>query len=202
MSSKQIMCEKGHFYNSSYGSCPVCAGATGGGKSTVLLDIGSGGSNPPKDTSKEKGTVYLGNLGQHNEPAINSVKEDNTPKEVQPPQAKEVVLAGWLIIISESGKGESFEVTFGFNSIGRSDSNHITITNQDNSISRERHASVIYDYSNNIYFLKHEDGKYLTYLNGAVVLETKELKGFDKLKIGNTELLFVPLCGEQFKWEV
>jgi hypothetical protein len=72
----------------------------------------------------------------------------------------------------------------------------------DDSISRQKHASVIYDYSNNLYFVKHEDGKYLTYLNSAVLLETKELKAFDKIKVGKTELLFVPLCGENFKWDV
>ena len=112
-----------------------------------------------------------------------------------------VNLAGWLVVISNTHKGRSYNITFGFNTLGRAEGNHIVLE-FDNSISREKHASIIYDYTNNRFFIKHEDGKYLTYLNGEVILETKELKSFDTITIGSTKLLFVPLCGENFKWDV
>ena len=39
------------------------------------------------------------------------------------------------------------------------------------------------------------------YLHGKVVLNNEILKSHDVLEIGNTKLLFVPLCGESFSWE-
>ena len=182
MIQKQVSCDKGHYYIKSLGECPICNENSNQG--TVLLNI-----NDEKNSNVESGSNNVKTL------YIRSAEEEK--KET----VSEVVLAGWLIIISEKGKGESYPITFGFNSIGRGEDNHICINNQDNSISREKHASVIYDYSNNIYFLKHESGKFLTYLNNNLVLETKELTSFDTIKIGNTKLLFVALCGENFKWD-
>lgn len=182
--SQQILCPNGHYYESNLSNCPFC----GGKSNTVLMDIGKDKSKEldtpaPRESSK---TQYMG----HTQPQI----DRQTKKE-------EVILAGWLVVTSDNAKGKSFEITFGFNSIGREARNSIVLS-MDDSISRQKHASVIYDYSNNLYFVKHEDGKYLTYLNSAVLLETKELKAFDKIKVGKTELLFVPLCGENFKWDV
>jgi len=200
---KQISCKNGHYYDDSYSSCPICSGSS----STVLEDIGNSGDkshqikknnqtevfnvngNEKATKPKPTQTIYMGN------------GKTQTDTEVKENKPKEVILAGWVVITSDVCKGDSFPITFGFNSIGRSDSNHIVLS-EDNSISREKHTSIIYDYSNNIYFIKHEDGKFLTYLNGAVVLDTKEIKAFDKIKVGNTELLFMPLCGEQFKWDI
>ena len=176
---RQIVCENGHYYDASLDSCPICE------NNTLLLDVEGNISAEIDDNQNpvNNKTMYMENIEE---------KE----------KVKEVILAGWLIIISDKGKGESFPITFGFNSIGRDSKNDIAIINQDNSISREKHASIIYDYSNNVHFIKHEDGKFLTYLNGGIVLETKQLNSFDKIRVGNTELLFVALCGESFKWEL
>jgi len=211
MSVKQKKCPKGHYYNANlYKQCPICQESQ---PNTVLMGIGGDlGSAPtpknsnPKDNKKEtKKTVYMGsdNMKDKNSNENNQeIKRDNSNNNVVKEEkiAKPVTLAGWIVIVSDNDKGNYYPITFGFNSIGRGSNNHIVI-DSDNSISREKHASIIYDYSNNVYYIKHEDGKYLTYLNGEVVLETKKLKEFDKIKIGNTELLFVPLCGENFKWD-
>lgn len=191
MENRQISCKNGHYYDKSLGECPSCK------SSTVLLNIGTSDKKNKSYKSKDinSKTVYMPN---YQESQI-STMDKNPINEIE--ERKEVVLAGWLVIISKQGKGMSFDITFGFNNIGKDSNNHISIQNKDNLISKEKHASIIYDYSNNIYFLKHEDGKYLTYLNGSLVLEVKELKGFDKIKVGNTQLLFVPLCGKKFKWK-
>ena len=36
--------------------------------------------------------------------------------------------------------------------------------------------------------------------NDKLVLNPVELKTMDLLNIGDTKLMFVPLCGEQFHW--
>ena len=43
-------------------------------------------------------------------------------------------------------------------------------------------------------------GKNLTYMEESPVMLPTELQGFSKIQIGETVLLFVPLCGERFDW--
>lgn len=38
-------------------------------------------------------------------------------------------------------------------------------------------------------------------MNDEVVLNVTSLNAYDKIAIGNTELYFVPFCGEVFAWE-
>jgi len=186
MAQKQVSCSKGHYYLENLGECPICK--YDGSNSTVLLDIG-GAKEVKKMGTISSTTQYI------------SSKHKKPEAKIATTEIEEVVLAGWLVILSSLGKGKNYPITFGFNTIGREDTNHVSIENDDKSISREKHASIIYDYTNNIYFLKHENGKFLTYLNDEVVLETKKLVSFDKIKVGNTELLFVALCGDNFQWD-
>jgi pSer/pThr/pTyr-binding forkhead associated (FHA) protein len=110
------------------------------------------------------------------------------------------MIAGWLVVISPEGRGSDYWLTFGRNSIGRSPNNHVVIENGDTMISRENHAEIIYDYDNNIFLLRHGQGQYLTYLNGRPVYDLKELHANDIVKIGETSMIFVPLCNEVFRW--
>jgi hypothetical protein len=61
---------------------------------------------------------------------------------------------------------------------------------------------IIYDYENNLFYIKHGEGQFLTYLNGEVLLETKRLHANDRIKLGSTELIFIPLCSDNFQWEL
>jgi len=213
MNNTQISCEYGHYYMKSLGQCPICKSEGGG---TVLIGIGNSSGAPQKRNIR---TVEETNTSQPLVPKKRTVPTSDNIEKIDTAKTKyiqntqesetdttenqeEVILAGWLVIISKEGKGKSYDVTFGFNSIGRDKSNHIVLDIEDKSISREKHSSLIYDYNNNVYFLKHEDGKFLTYLNDEIVLETKKVSSYDKIKIGNTELLFIALCNDKFKWEV
>ena len=198
----QTRCENGHYYDSSLGKCPYCANSISVDipdivstplnndkkVKTKLADIPKSSHRKEENKIMDTKTIYIPNGDINNIDDKESV-EDNI-----------ITLAGWLVVISDNNKGRSYNITFGFNTLGRTINNHIVL-DFDNSISREKHASIIYDYANNRFFIKHEDGKYLTYLNDEVILETKELKAYDIIKIGNTKLLFVPLCNEQFKWD-
>lgn len=42
--------------------------------------------------------------------------------------------------------------------------------------------------------------KELFYVNDKLVLNPIELKAMDQLSIGDTKLMFVPLCSEKFHW--
>jgi len=189
-------CDNGHYYNQDKNSeCPYC------NKTSVNLpNIGSDESEHTQmvDIQTTKDIEKL-NLEDDETTMMLSTpsklpKEDNTI-------LKMVELAGWIVIISEKGKGSVYNITYGMNIIGRAKSNEISIDNNDISISREKHSSIIYDFENNLFFIQHYDGKYLTYLNGKMVVGLTQLKAYDKIKIGKTEFIFVPLCGDSFKWE-
>ncbi len=118
---------------------------------------------------------------------------DSFLKGVQP-------VVGWLVVISGEMKGTSINIYTGRSSIGRGKSNDVVIEG-DKSISRERHAVIVFEPKNQAFLLQPGSSRELFYLNGDVVLETTKLSAYDKIEIGKTTLLFVPLCGENFSWE-
>jgi hypothetical protein len=197
-----VTCENGHYYDQEKNAtCPYCANNAGFDlqtKATVVQDDDDNEKTAiyrPSSAGDDERTVYNPSPSS---PASDS-GEASAPQPEQP--SDPILLAGWLVVVSEKGKGRDYTLTFGMNTIGRSESNHISIQNGDSSISREKHAMIIYDYENNIFFIKHGEGQYLSYLNGEVLLDTKQLKANDRIKVGSTELIFIPLCSDQFNWK-
>jgi len=195
---RMVTCDNGHYYDQEKNAtCPYCANNSGIDIQTKQTVFQSGGNDEEKTalyqstSSDDEKTVYHSPSSKASNDSARNEEDSSQP----------ILLAGWLAIISEEGRGTSYTLTFGMNTIGRSDENHISIQNGDSSISREKHAVIIYDYSNNLFFIKHGDGQFLSYVNGEVLLDTRQLKANDKIKVGSTELIFIPLCSEVFNWE-
>jgi len=110
-------------------------------------------------------------------------------------------VVGWLVISAGPGKGSSFQLRFGMNSIGRGSDVKIKLDFGDSEISREPHAFLTFDRRNKKYYLQHAEGSNLTYIGNTPVLTPTELQGFERISIGSTELVFVPLCGRGFDWD-
>lgn len=110
-------------------------------------------------------------------------------------------VVGWLVIVAGGGKGSSLPIMAGVNSIGRGRNNRMVLNFNDNGISNHNHCCIIYDSKTHDYFLKHEDGKSLSYLDGNAILTVEKLTNYNKIQLGNTNLLFIALCGELFQWE-
>ncbi len=108
---------------------------------------------------------------------------------------------GWLVVVQGPGKGNVLTIGNGSNSIGRDQGERIRVDFGDELISRYGHSTITYDPRGKKFYLQHGVGKNLTYLEGAPVLTPTELEGFSKITIGDTLLLFVPLCCDQFDWE-
>lgn len=109
-------------------------------------------------------------------------------------------VTGWLACIEGASKGKSYCVHAGYNYIGRSEHMAICIGG-DMSISRERHALIAYDHEENVFFFGPADGKSLVRVNGKMVMGPTEIHAYDVLTVGETKLMFVPLCGERFNWD-
>ena len=109
-------------------------------------------------------------------------------------------VVGWLIAVEGSHFGEDFRLKSGRNFIGRSGSMDIALAD-DPSISREKHAIILYEPKANIFLVQPGDAKELFYLNDKVVLAPTEIVAYDVLSLGNTKLLFIPLCSDKFNWD-
>lgn len=116
-----------------------------------------------------------------------------TTEFVEPP-------VGWLVCVKGIHFGKCFSIVAGRNSIGRYDTNDIVL-DKDDSVSRDKHAWIIYEPRKRIFYLKPGEGNALTYLNDNMVEESNELAKLDRIELGNTTLLFIPLCGDDFCWE-
>jgi hypothetical protein len=113
--------------------------------------------------------------------------------------SKEPVV-GWLVIVSGPGRGQSLQLGYGMNSIGRNQDQRISLDFGDEEISRENHALLTYDTKGKKFYLQHGGGVNLTYVGETPVLQILELKGREVISIGKTNLCFIPFCGPEFEW--
>ncbi len=106
---------------------------------------------------------------------------------------------GWLIAIGGEHIGQDFRLKAGKNFIGRDISMDIALTG-DKSVSRNRHAIVVYEPKQHLYLVQPGDSSGLVYRNNEVVLSPVKLVAYDMITVGEVNLLFMPLCGERFNW--
>jgi hypothetical protein len=130
------------------------------------------------------------------EPASSADASRATPS----PKTSDDPVVGWLVIIEGPGKGRSFELGFGANSIGRDKGQKVTLDFGDPHISREKHAMLVHDPKSMRFFLQTGDVRNLTYLGEEVVLNPVQLMGREIIMVGGTKLMFVPFCGPDFGW--
>ena len=109
-------------------------------------------------------------------------------------------VVGWVVVISDVNTGQDFRLRAGHNKIGRDTKSDLFI-DFDSKVSREDHAAIIYDPMDRSFYVQHMSGHNNTYLNGSILLEPRKLKPYDMIIVGDTTLLFVPLCGPQFQWK-
>ena len=107
---------------------------------------------------------------------------------------------GWMVIASGPGQGHFFPLFAGVTMIGRGEDQTIRLDFGDAAISRQNHAAVAYDDEDNKFYLGHGGKSNIIRLNGRPVLATEELGHSDIIRIGETTLRFVALCGDSFTW--
>ncbi|MDQ2090885.1 FHA domain-containing protein [Marimonas arenosa] len=107
---------------------------------------------------------------------------------------------GWLVVIGGPGRGAAFTLFNGVSQIGRGESQTVRLDFGDNSISRENHAAIAFDAEQNAFFIGHGGKANLVRCNNMPVLSTQALAAGDTIRIGETTLRFMPLCGPEFSW--
>ena len=108
-------------------------------------------------------------------------------------------VVGWLVCIEGAEKGKDYRLLGRINTIGRGEKSDVRIQG-DPTISHVNHARVGYGEKNNRFNLLPGDGRNIVYLNDEEVFSPMPLKAYDLIDFGETKLIFIPLCGEQFTW--
>ncbi len=106
---------------------------------------------------------------------------------------------GWLVAASGNHIGQDFRLKTGKNFIGRDQSMDVVLDG-DKSVSRNKHAIVVYEPKKHLYLVQPGESSELVYLNDQVVLQTMKLSAYDIITVGDVNLLFMPLCSEKFNW--
>lgn len=191
-----IQCNKKHFYDQDkYNECPHCnSGVERNDNLTVPVkrsEINDAQTMPLKEHVQQAIDINV-------QIPIEDRKNDGATvamykvKDVEP-------VVGWLVCTEGNHSGEFFKLKTGRNFIGRSRTMDIAIS-KDDTVSRERHAAVIYEPKNLMYLVQTGDSSGLCYLNDNVVLNPEKLKINDVITIGDTKLMFFPCCNEVFNW--
>ena len=168
-----IRCEHGHLYDpGKHSSCPFCG--------VPDLDI--------KKTRPRK---------------LDDEQEAGGPKKTEGALRKKIGIdpvVGWLVCVKGPNRGQDYRIRGERNFIGRSEKMDICIA-ADNGISRDKHAVITYNPLKNGFKVSPGESNGLIYLNGDDVDTPSPLGALDRIRLGETELVFVPFCGEHFQWE-
>lgn len=170
-------CDNGHFYDETrFERCPYCQDDAGVGKTVAAGTVGKTVAAVPGDTDRGKTVAVI----KHQigiDPAV-----------------------GFLVCISGPHRGADFRLCSGRNFLGRAASMDVALAD-DETVSRENHALVTYDAKHNQFTLSPGQGRGITYLNDAQVEVARPLAAYDIIEVGSSRLVFLPLCGEHFRWE-
>ena len=186
-------CPNGHFYDPDANiSCPWCAVPTDDYERTRRIN--------PAAVPMEGNAGSTVKLSPRNAPSSgSSIDEGYTVAVVKRKTGIDPVV-GWLVCIKGPDRGRDYRIRSEKNSVGRSDSMDICISGDD-TISRNDHAFVVYDPRKKTFRIQAGLSRGLIYLNGKEVIASELLATYDIISIGQSELLFIPLCGERFQWE-
>ncbi len=105
----------------------------------------------------------------------------------------------FLVCIDGPMTGASFVFQENRAIIGRQKNYEIALF-RDNTVSRSPHAVLSYVKENYRYTVSQGDPEKRVSVNGTFINEETELKMYDVIGIGQTRMLFMPVCSEKFAW--
>jgi hypothetical protein len=176
-------CSLGHFYDAGkHSSCPYCG---------VAADVEGKTRRVPPPAAAQPSRPSP--VAAAPEPGVTRALYRETASGISP-------VVGWLVCVAGADRGRDFRIHGEKNFIGRSSSMDIVIAG-DESVSRDKHASVAYDPKKRNFWLLPGEAAGLVYLNEQLVNTPSQLKPRDIIEIGKTKLMFWPLCDDKFHWD-
>jgi hypothetical protein len=199
MADKMTRCPEGHFYDpTKHESCPWCA---------LPADLEGGEKTRPAQAVPPPLPPPLPPVGVAPPPPPRSPVLAPVPKAMGATRrvgaeamgAKTDPVVGWLVCLAGPDRGRDYRLHAEKNFIGRSAGMDVCVAG-DETVSRDRHALVIFDPKKHIFWVVPGDASGLVYLNGDLVNAPAQMKLDDVIEVGQTKLVLIPFCGEKYSW--
>lgn len=147
---------------------------------------------------------------------VGAMKEAGSPKSAPEPERDDTKtiafwdrnsdtqtepVVGWLVCIKGGAAGNSYELRTGANKVGRLENYNDVVISGDMQISGKEHLVITFEPKMRKFYLQQGGGMSLSYLNGALLNGSAVLGDRDRIELGSSTLVFVPLCGDSFGWD-
>lgn len=209
----QRTCSAGHVYDADqFASCPYCNRNTraiqfgaGGGYTPTAAPGGYGNTAAPggydaaiPPTGGRDSTIGETVMPEAIRRRMEQEKDNRTVGEFKRRLGYEPVV-GWLVCVEGPEVGKDYRLYGRINTIGRAQDNDVVLA-QEHTVSQKNHVRLAYDAKHNNYQLIPGDGSNVTYLNDEPLYVPQRLNAYDILEMGETKLMFIPLCNDRFRW--
>ena len=213
--AKLTLCENGHYYDTDkFNNCPYCKRVQndkakyeslipghpsfdidydGGMDDDATVAMPAGGTGFPQFN----GRIMLG--GQKRAGIYGGEAEDMTVGFLASPLKGNSYITGWLVEVEGPAAGRDYRIYHGNNWLGTDHSMDVIIYEGDSSVAEKEHCAVVYDGKFNNFYVKPGSGG-ITFLNGAILEEPKQIILGDRITVGNCTFEFIPFCREGYKW--
>jgi hypothetical protein len=202
-------CENGHFIDESWDLCPYCPAEEADAEKMPIVRPSRFGSQdsrtavpalPPSASRTSPVTAPPPTVRRETSPVQAPPMERTiaAAKVTSETPANKRYVVGWLIGLSGSSRGESFEVRIGRNILGR-DRRSDVIVNDDQASSH--HADLVFRPEEKRFILMDHNSTNGTYVNEVEIEPRRDLVTKDVIRIGSQRYLFMPLCDEAFYWD-
>ena len=200
----QRTCSAGHVYDADqFASCPYCnrntraiqfgATAAPAGYGATTAPAGYGAAPAGRDD-----TIGQTVMPEAIRRRMEQERDNRTVGEFKRKLGYEPVV-GWLVCVEGPEVGKDYRLFGRINSIGRAEGNDVVLA-QEHTVSQKNHVRLAYDAKHNNFQLIPGEGTNVTYLNDEPLYVPQKLNAYDVLEMGDTKLIFVPLCNERFRW--
>ena len=200
----QRTCSAGHVYDADqFPSCPYCNrntraiqfGATAAPAGYGATTAPAGYSAAPAERDDTIGQTVMPEAIRRR---MEQERDNRTVGEFKRKLGYEPVV-GWLVCVEGPEVGKDYRLFGRINSIGRAEGNDVVLA-QEHTVSQKNHVRLAYDAKHNNFQLIPGEGTNVTYLNDEPLYVPQKLNAYDVLEMGDTKLIFVPLCNERFHW--
>lgn len=120
-----------------------------------------------------------------------------------PGSSAEDPVAGWLIVVAGPGKGQQVIIGQQDNTVGRGGGENpprISLDFGDDGIARNNAFTLRYDPRKRRFKILPGGGSNIVYLNEEPLDAPALINIMDVIEVSETQLLFMPLCGQHFDW--
>ena len=191
MKIELLQCDRGHFYTTAQGRCPLCFAESAPVIVPEELDL----PEQPIPIPETRPEIFQAPIFEPDDISV------TTPAYEEPGLAALSVdpVVGWLVCTAGPDRGASWRLHSGTNFIGRKRDMDVCIPG-DEMITGDKACAVSYDERSRTFFIEDGNGRNNIYLNGKILRTSEDLVIYDRISIGSTELMLIPFCTEQFNW--